>query len=241
VKYKKKILIFTATYNEKDSIILFLNKLYKFNKYKFKLLILDDNSPDKTFQRIKYFKKKNKIRNLKLIIREKKLGLDTAHKYAFNYAKKNNFRYLITLDSDLSHDPKIITLFLNKLQKIPVVFGSRYIKGGRNCLKGYRFFLSLVGNKFIKFIFRTSISEFTSSFRGFDLDKINFSFNKIESRGYSFFMEIAVLLTKLNYNIKEVPIIFKVRRHGVSKIEKIEVIRTLFNLLRLFKNKILSK
>jgi len=63
VKYKKKILIFTATYNEKDSIILFLNKLYKFNKYKFKLLILDDNSPDKTFQRIKYFKKKNKITN----------------------------------------------------------------------------------------------------------------------------------------------------------------------------------
>jgi len=91
MKYKKQILIFTATYNEKDSIILFLKKLYKFNRYKFKLLILDDNSPDKTFQIIKDFKKKNNIKNLKLIIRDKKLGLDTAHKYAFNYAKKKKY------------------------------------------------------------------------------------------------------------------------------------------------------
>jgi len=237
---KKKILIFIATYNEKDVILYFLKRLYKYNKFNFKLLIIDDNSPDLTFKVIKNFKSSTN-KNIFIKIRKYKMGLDTAHKFAFNYAKKNNFRYLITLDSDLSHDPKIIPLFLSKLQNYPVVFGSRYTRGGRNDLKGYRFFLSYVGNKLIKFLFHANINEFTTSFRGFDLEKIKLNFNKIKSRGYSFFMEIAVLLTKQNYNIKEIPIIFEVRRHGVSKIEKIEVIRTFFNLLRLFKNKILSK
>lgn len=237
---KKKILIFTATYNEKDVILYFLKRLYKYNKFNFKLLIIDDNSPDLTFKVIKNFKS-SVNKNIFIKIRKYKMGLDTAHKFAFNYAKENNFRYLITLDSDLSHDPKIIPLFLSKLQNYPVVFGSRYARGGRNDLKGYRFFLSYVGNKLIKFLFHANINEFTTSFRGFDLEKIKLNFNRIESRGYSFFMEIAVLLTKKNYNIKEIPIIFEVRRHGVSKIEKIEVIRTFFNLLRLFKNKILSK
>jgi len=234
VKYKKKILIFTATYNEKDSIILFLKKLYKFNTYRFKLLIIDDNSPDKTFQIIKDFKKKNKIANLELIVRKKKLGLDTAHKYAFNFAKKKKIRYLITLDSDLSHDPKKIIKIKNLLKKYPFVIGSRYIFGGKNELQGFRFFLSKTGNKIIKFFFKTQINEFTTSFRGFDLEilkKINL--NNIKSKGYSFFMEVIYCLLRYKYSIKEIPIIFKVRQHGLSKISKIEIFRTVFNLIRL--------
>jgi len=234
VKYKKKILIFTATYNEKDSIILFLKKLYKFNTYRFKLLIIDDNSPDKTFQIIKDFKKKNKIANLELIVRKKKLGLDTAHKYAFNFAKKKKINNLITLDSDLSHDPKKIIKIKNLLKKYPFVIGSRYIFGGKNELQGFRFFLSKTGNKIIKFFFKTQINEFTTSFRGFDLEilkKINL--NNIKSKGYSFFMEVIYCLLRYKYSIKEIPIIFKVRQHGLSKISKIEIFRTVFNLIRL--------
>jgi hypothetical protein len=67
---------------------------------------------------------------------------------------------------------------------------------------------------------------------------IKIDFNKVQSKGYSFFMEIVYLLIKLNYKIKEIPIIFKVRRHGVSKIDKIELLRTFFNAFRLYINKI---
>lgn len=233
---QNKILVFTATYNEKDTIVPFLLRLYKYNKYNFDLLIVDDNSPDLTYEVIRKFKLKNK-KNLILKLRKNKMGLDTAHKYAFNYAKKKKIKYFITLDSDLSHDPKKISSFVKELKKYPVVIGSRYISGGRNDLRGFRFFLSYLGNKFIKFLFNAQQSEFTTSFRGFDLDKIKIDFNKIKSKGYSFFMEIAYLLIKLNYKIKEIPIIFKVRRHGVSKIDKIEVLRTFFNAFRLFINK----
>jgi dolichol-phosphate mannosyltransferase len=87
-------------------------------------------------------------------------------------------------------------------------------------------------------LFSAQLSEFTTSFRGFDLHKIKIDFNKVQSKGYSFFMEIVYLLIKLNYKIKEIPIIFKVRRHGVSKIDKIELLRTFFNAFRLYINKI---
>ena len=55
--------------------------------------------------------------NLKFIIREDKLGLDTAHKYAYDYAIKNGYEKLITMDADLSHDPKEILTFINLLDK----------------------------------------------------------------------------------------------------------------------------
>ena len=54
-------------------------------------------------------------KNFKLIIREKKLGLDTAHKRAFNYAKENNYDYLITMDID-SHEPKTITEIIKRIR-----------------------------------------------------------------------------------------------------------------------------
>lgn len=79
-----KTLIFTATYNEFPNIKLLLKNLNNLN-VNFDILIIDDNSTDGTLEFLKSY---NKKKNLKLIVRKKKLGLDTAHKIAFNYAKK---------------------------------------------------------------------------------------------------------------------------------------------------------
>ena len=81
----KKVLVFTATYNEFPSIKIFLNKINNL-KERLDVLIIDDNSKDGTLQFLLNACKKQK--NLKLIIRKKKLGLDTAHKMAFDYARK---------------------------------------------------------------------------------------------------------------------------------------------------------
>ena len=83
---KKKILIFTATYNESETLKFFFEEIYKL-KFEFDLLIIDDNSPDLTWKKLKDLEKIHN--NFKLIIRDKKLGLDTAHKRAF----------LVTVDS----------------------------------------------------------------------------------------------------------------------------------------------
>ncbi len=224
----KKILIFTATYNEAGNIIEFINSIFNNNNH-VDLLIIDDNSPDNTANIIKELKKK--FSQINLIIRQRKLGLDTAHKEAYNYAIKNNFDYLITMDADLSHDPKEIGNFIANLNEYPFVIGSRYMHGGKCEMKGVRLFISYFGNKFIKFALKSKCSEFTTSFRGFNLKKLkNFNLNTIDNAGYSFFMSTIFELERKNFNIKEIPITFYERTAGKSKIEKIEILRTLKNL-----------
>ena len=183
---EKKILIFAATYNEAENIKYFIEKILELN-INLDLLIIDDNSPDKTWEIVNNYKKNNK--NIVLIKREGKKGLDTAHKLAFNYAKKHNYNYLVTLDADLSHDPTKIPNFLNELKNQPFVIGSRYIKDGRNDMKLKRYILSVVGNKIIKFVLGINCDEFTSAYRGFNLNMLkNFDIDGVSSRGYSFFM-----------------------------------------------------
>ena len=228
---KNKILIFTATFNESENI---KNLLVSINKLDLELdiLIIDDNSPDKTFEVIKqHALEKN---NIKLIVRNKKEGLDTAHKFAFKYSIENNYEYLITLDADLSHDPNEIPIFIKELNNNDFVIGSRYVKGGGSNMKGIRLFLSYFGNKFIQFIFNINCNEFTASYRGFNLRRFKkFNLDNVSSKGYSFFMETIYLIHKEGILIKEIPIFFKDRRKGKSKIPKIELFRTLINLFKL--------
>jgi dolichol-phosphate mannosyltransferase len=227
----KKTLVFTATYNEYPNIKILLNKINNLKEH-LDVLIIDDNSKDGTLQFLLNACKKQK--NLKLIIRKKKLGLDTAHKMAFDYARKKKYNYLITMDADLSHDATVIKKFIRLLKNNTFVIGSRYIKGGKCDLDGFRFLISFLGNFFIKYFLNINSNEFTTSYRAFNLDKLkNLNIRKIKSKGYSFFMETIFLINSLNINIHEIPIHFKSRLSGVSKISKIEIIRTLFNVLRL--------
>jgi len=225
----KKILIATATYNEALNINKLINKINNLN-IELDILVIDDNSPDKTWLILK--KLKNQYKNLHVIIRNRKFGLDSAHKEIYKFAKENKYRYLITMDADLSHDPNVIPIFLKYIKHYDCVFGSRYIKGGKNDLKGFRLYLSKYGNNLIRFLLKIDLSEFTTSYRCFNLPKIKkFHFNQVKVTGYSFFMFVVYLLNKNKYSIKEIPIRFFERKKGKSKIPKIEIIRTLITLL----------
>ncbi|MDA7449919.1 glycosyltransferase [Candidatus Pelagibacter ubique] len=227
-----KTLIFTATYNEKENIKILIEKIVNLNKDT-DILVIDDNSPDQTGELLKDLQKT--ISNLKIIIRGKKLGLDTAHKLAFNYSKENNYQKLITLDADLSHDPMEIPKIIDLLDANSFVIGSRYMDGGSCEMSFLRLILSIIGNKIIKYILNIKSNEFTTSFRGFNLVKLtNFNLDMVNSKGYSFFMETIFILNKLGYNIYEIPIQFKNRTQGKSKIAKLEVLRTLKNLLIIY-------
>jgi len=224
----KRILVFSATYNEIENIRKLISGIQK-NLPNTSILIIDDNSPDKTQEVIKELKKKNN--NLFLIEREKKLGLDSAHKTAFTYAIENNFDYLITMDADLSHDPKELPEFINNLRNFPFVIGSRYINGGKCLMKGFRLKISKFGNKIIKTVSGIKSNEFTTSYRGFDLKNLkNFNLNNVKTKGYSFFMGTMFELEKNNIEIKEIPITFYDRKKGFSKIPRAEIFRTLKNL-----------
>jgi len=230
----KKILVATATYNEIRNISKLINSIRNLN-LDLHILVIDDNSPDKTYIKLGYFKQKFKKR-FNFILRKKKMGLDTAHKKIYKYAQKNQFDYLITIDADLSHNPHTILKIVKYLKYYDFVIGSRYIKNGENRMKSSRLFLSKYGNFFIGKIMNSKIKEHTTSYRGFNLHNLSkkkFNITLIKSKGYSFFMETIYHLRKNKCSIKEVPIIFKDRENGVSKIPKFELFRTLFNLFNL--------
>ncbi len=224
-----KTLVFTATYNEKENIKYLIENLNKLN-VDLDILVIDDNSPDKTWEIL--HKLESEIENLKVIIRSNKSGLDTAHKLAFNYAINHGYQKFISMDADLSHDPNEIPKMINILDTSSFVIGSRYIKGGKCEMTKYRLAISIIGNKFIKKILKINCNEFTTSYRGFNLPKLkNFNLNMINSKGYSFFMETIYRLNKNGIKINEIPIHFKNRQHGYSKIPGIEIFRTLKNVL----------
>ena len=166
---KNNTLVFTATFNESENIKNFLNKTLDVKNID--ILIVDDNSPDGTAKIIKDFQKN--YQTIKLIVRNGKEGLDTAHKLAYKYAKEEGYTNLITMDADLSHDPSKIPMFINELNFNSFVIGSRYIEGGRNETKLSRYLLSIIGNKIIKIGLGINCEEFTTSYRGFNLSKLN--------------------------------------------------------------------
>jgi len=225
----KKVLVFTATFNELDNIKELVSTIKKQPSVP-DILIIDDNSPDGTSEEIK--KLQNNFNNLFLIERNGKLGLDSAHKEAYEFALKNNYDFLITMDADLSHDPNELGNFIEKLDEFPVVLGSRYIGGGQCLMAGRRLMLSKYGNLTIKFVFQVDCNEFTTSYRGFNLKKLNnFHLNLIKTKGYSFFMGTIHEIFRQKIKVKEIPIIFNDRKKGYSKIPRIEILRTLINLL----------
>ena len=230
-----KTLIFTATYNEVDNVEALVKRIAKYSKNT-DILIIDDNSPDGTKKII--FRLQKRLKRLNVIIRRGKLGLDTAHKFAYNFAIKKGYTNLITMDADLSHDPIKINKMIKILKNNEFVIGSRYMVGGKCEMSFIRTLLSFFGNKFIKIFLNINCNEFTTSYRGFNLKKLNkFNLNKVNSNGYSFFMETIVRLKRSGFNIKEIPINFRNRIHGKSKIPKIEIFRTLKNVILLyFKN-----
>ena len=228
---EKKILVFTATFNELDNIKELVSSIKK-HPTDPDILIIDDNSPDGTSKEVK--KLQNNFKNIFLIERSGKLGLDSAHKEAYEFALKNNYDLLITMDADLSHDPNELGNFIRNLDEFQFVLGSRYISGGQCLMKGRRLIFSKYGNLIIKFFFQVDCNEFTSSYRGFNLKKLNnFHLNLIKTKGYSFFMGTVHEIFKQKFKVKEIPIIFNDRKKGYSKIPRIEMLRTIINILLL--------
>jgi len=91
--------------------------------------------------------------------------------------------------------------------------------------------ISRIGNKIIKFLLRINCNEFTNAYRGFNLKELeNFNLDLVKTKGYSFFMGTIFEIDKKKFEIKEIPIIFKDREKGMSKIPRAEIFRTLKNL-----------
>lgn len=229
VNTKLRTLVFTATYNERGNVETLLDQVFGLDPA-FEMLFVDDNSPDGTSDLLNKLAADNP--RLHVIVRPAKLGIGSAHRLAFDYAIHHGFDRLVTMDADLSHNPAEIPDLLAGLEKADLVIGSRYTEGGSSDYKGYRRFISICGNKAARILLRLEQKEFTTSFRAFDVPALKVSrCDKLRGDGYSFFMETVFRLNRAGLKITEVPIQFKDRLYGISKIPKFEVFSGISKLL----------
>lgn len=220
-----KDIILIPTYNEKENIKVVIPEIL--NLYpEISVLVIDDNSPDETAKEVKNLMAK--YPNVSLLERQNKTGLGDAYKEAIQKViNDKELRSVITMDADGSHDPKYIKDFLREIAEYDLVVGSRYIKGGGvENWEFWRRMLSKFGNLYVNILIGFKIKDLTAGFicaRRELLEKIDFS--KIDSSGYAYQIEFKYYCVNiLKAKCKEVPIIFKRRREGESKISK-QIIR----------------
>lgn len=210
--------IIIPTYNERGNISKLIPEITALLP-EVDILVVDDNSPDKTYEVVREMQKS--IPSLSLLLRPKKEGLGKAYIDAFRTvlaAGKSDV--VVMMDADFSHDPKYLPLFLQTAREYDVVFGSRYINGG--AVQGWdarRRLLSRFANFYARNIVRIPIFDYTA---GFILMKTDFlrrlDLDKICANGYAFLIELKSLLWSAGARFKELPIVLGNRTIGQSKM-----------------------
>ena len=224
-------LIVIPTFNERENINPLLKSIFS-QKIAVDVLILDDNSPDGTKKVVLEKKKKYKDR-LHLINREKKEGLGKAYIEGFKWALKKKYNKIIQMDADLSHPPdKLIDIF-NELELYDYVIGSRYINGIRVLNWPLnRIILSIGASWYVNLITRLPIKDPTAGFVGYNRTSLlSLNLDKIMFVGYAFQIEMKFKLWKLGFNFKEIPITFKNRIKGESKMNSSIISEAIFGVI----------
>lgn len=209
------VAILLPTFNEAGNIINLIKEISKellLKKITYKILVIDDNSSDKTgFLAKKYFAKE---KNIQVVIRRNDRGLATAIKHGIKLAQSN---IIIVMDTDFNHEPKLISKLIDKCSKYDFVIGSRYIKGGGMENK-VREKLSLLFNIFLRIILLSPVHDNLSGFfaiKKAQLDKINLDTVFV---GYGeYFIKLIYLAKLQSLTFAEIPCFYRNRQYGCSK------------------------
>jgi dolichol-phosphate mannosyltransferase len=219
---QSEALIIIPTFNEAENIVKLIPYLLGLSE-QVDVLVVDDGSPDGTGAQVKKLQKKHGDR-VHLIEREGKLGLGTAYVAGFHYALERSYLYICEMDADFSHDPDDVPRLISEVKKgnCDVAIGSRYIEGISIINWPLsRLILSYSANMYARFITGLPVRDTTAGFKCISrkvLEKIDL--NKIESNGYSFQIEVHFRAFKAGFTLKEISIIFRERKEGVSKMSK---------------------
>jgi len=214
-----KTLIIIPTYNEAKNIEKIIEEIFKLN-LDVDILVVDDNSPDGTSKIVEEITGRD--HKVNLIKRKAKMGLGTAYVAGFKYAIQKRYDYIFEMDADLSHDPKEIPNFLEKIREHDLVIGSRYIKGV-NIVNWplRRLILSYGANIYTRLITGLPVKDSTGGYKCFRRKVLeSIDLDKIHSGGYAFQIEMNYKAWKKGFKITEIPIIFIDRTEGRSKMSR---------------------
>ncbi|RYY67369.1 MAG: polyprenol monophosphomannose synthase [Chitinophagaceae bacterium] len=227
-------LVIIPTYNEKENIESIIAAVSKLDT-DFHILIIDDGSPDGTANIVRSLFPKYPGQ-LFLEERKGKLGLGTAYIHGFKWALARGYRFICEMDADFSHNP----VDLNRLYDAckagaDVAIGSRYVKTGAvENWPANRILLSKGASLYTRIITWMPIKDPTAGFVCYKKEVLEaMNLEAIHFTGYAFQIEMKFAAWKLGFNIAEVPITFKDRKLGASKMNKGIIKEGVLGVLRL--------
>ena len=215
----KKIVII-PTYNEKENIEDIIRTVFSL-EVDFHILVIDDGSPDGTANIVKSLQAEFKGQ-LHILERSGKQGLGTAYILGFQWGLDNEYDYMFEMDADFSHSPKDLIRLYNSCKEdgADMSIGSRYVTGV-NVVNWpmSRVLLSWCASKYVRIITGLPVHDTTAGFVCYSQKALNtLDLKKIRFHGYAFQIEMKFSIWKLGFKLKEVPIIFRDRVRGSSKL-----------------------
>ena len=235
-------IVIIPTYNEIENIERIIHAVFQLPS-NFHVLIVDDNSPDGTFNKVSELQKQYSEK-LFLEIRTKKSGLGTAYVHGFKWALSHHYQYIYEMDADFSHNPNDLEkLYLACQNGADVAIGSRYSKGV-NVVNWplNRVLMSYFASVYVKFITGMQIHDATAGFICYKrnvLETINI--DKIKFVGYAFQIEMKYRAFVNKFKIEEVPIIFTDTTLGESKMSGAIIREAVIGVIMLRIRKIFNK
>jgi len=211
------VYVVTATYNERENVSALHARLREALPDAH-LVVVDDNSPDGTGDAVRELTSNDE--RVHLIARPGKLGYASAHQAGMRFALEGGGRAVVTLDADLSHDPRDIPSMLVPLADHDVVIGSRYAPGGGfEGVGAFRRALSRFANGYVRAVLGLSAGDCTSGFRVYRAEIIERAGLLAPGpEGYVFLTEALWRCRRAGARIGEVPITYHTRERGQSKM-----------------------
>lgn len=215
----RKIVII-PTYNEKENIARIIRAVFSLDG-NYHILVIEDGSPDGTAAIVKDLMKEFPER-LFIIERKGKLGLGTAYLTGFKWCVEKGFDYIFEMDADFSHNPEDLPRLYEACAKdgADLAIGSRYCDGISviNWPIG-RVIMSYYASVYVRKVLGMNVYDTTAGFKCYKRKVLEtIDLDKVRMRGYGFQIEMKYSTYKLGFKIKEVPIIFRDRKEGTSKM-----------------------
>ena len=227
-----KRLIIVPTYNESMNAPVLIKRIFK-HIPETSILVIDDGSPDGTAEIVETLQKD--YSELHLLKRSEKSGLGSAYRAGFAWGLERGYNEMVEMDADMSHRVRDLAKMIevkNARPETSLIIGSRWMKDGKteNWSKA-RELLSRTANLYVRFMLGMGVKDSTAGFRIYSADILRkIDLTAIKSEGYSFQIEMTRAVYKNGGSIVEVPITFREREQGVSKMSK-KIVREAMTLV----------
>jgi dolichol-phosphate mannosyltransferase len=221
-------LIVVPTYTERENMDELLEGIRTHAPFA-DVLVVDDNSPDGTADRVDALGAR--LGGIGVLRRPARLGIGSAYVDGFRTGLARGYRFLFSMDADLSHEPRYLpALYGLATAEADVVVGSRYLHGVSVVNWGLqRLILSVGANAYARTITGLPLRDCTSGFQCIRREVLEaIGVDRLRLSGYSFLIELKYRAFRRGFRLKEAPIVFTDRKFGHSKITRREILRSVW-------------